>query len=397
MVQGSPLRPSASLPTPRVLIAGGGVGGLAAGLALCRAGFDVRVFEQAAAPRATGAGLWLWPNALAALDHLGVAGTVRAAGVIQTMSVIRDWQGRALMRIAPRDSCGAPAESVSIHRPALLAVLRDALGSDYICYGRRAAGFEQDERGVQLKFEDGRAEAGDVLVGADGLLSAIRAQLVGDEPPRDGGFTAWRAVIPFEGASGAVWGRRGGRFGFMTVGDGRINWFGGTADHAPDLTAEQRKAFVAGRFAHWPDPVTAVIAATPPGSIMVHRVFDRPPLGRWSHGRVTLLGDAAHPMTPSLGQGACQALEDAVVLGRVLGAALRESDPPDLTAALTNYDRLRRPRANAIAARSRRVDAVIQWSWPPACALRDRVAASLPDALRQRWMASLWQFDPPGA
>lgn len=388
---------------PLILIAGGGVGGLAAGLALRRAGFDAQVFEQAEQPRDSGAGLWLWPNAISALHYLGVADAVRAAGIVQAASVIRDRHGHTLAHIAPRATDGSPMESVAIHRPALLGVLRDALGDDAIRRGCRVVGFEQDRRGVRLRFADGREAVGDALVGADGLLSAVRAQMIGDGPPRDAGFTAWRAVVPaaeHSVPSGMIWGR-GGRFGFMPLGEGRLNWFGVTLDPPPVADPVGRKAFLTRHFADWPDSVTTVIAATPPEAILAHRVHDRPPLDRWSRGCVTLLGDAAHPMTPSLGQGACQALEDAVVLAHSLGLACSApglSDGRgswDLPAALAAYEGLRRPRANAVASRSRRMDALIQWSWPPACMLRDAAAAALPDALRQRFLAPMWRFDPP--
>jgi 2-polyprenyl-6-methoxyphenol hydroxylase-like FAD-dependent oxidoreductase len=236
-------------------------------------------------------------------------------------------------------------------------------------------------------FVAGGEERADILVGADGLRSKIRAALFGPEKPRYAGYTAWRAVVePREellpwGSGFESWGR-GLRFGCAHIGRGRIYWFANAPEGAkdgPPGSPTAPKATLLRHFGCWRPPIGELIEATDDGTILRTDIYDREPLGeRWGQGRVTLLGDATHPMTPNLGQGACQAVEDAVVLAR----CLQEGDAT--AEALRRYERSRYDRVAMVVRRSRRVGRVGQLENPLLCRLRDRLLATIPPKVQLR-------------
>ena len=258
--------------------------------------------------------------------------------------------------------------------------------------------FEQDESGVRLMFADGSQEYADILVGADGLRSRVRAGLFGPEQPRYAGYTAWRALVePKEellpwGTGFESWGR-GARFGCAHAGRRRVYWFA-TAnapedekDGPPGSPAGAKATFLR-LFSGWHRPVADLVEVAEEGTILRTDIYDREPLGEhWGEGRVTLLGDAAHPMTPNLGQGACQAIEDAVVLARCLGEK-------DATAeSLRTYERLRSDRAAKVIRRSRRVGMVGQVKNPAKCWLHDRALAMIPPKAQLRQLEEIVGYE----
>jgi 2-polyprenyl-6-methoxyphenol hydroxylase-like FAD-dependent oxidoreductase len=258
--------------------------------------------------------------------------------------------------------------SIVVHRADLQAILLRALDSDAVRLGAHCTGFTQDGDRVTARFADGEEAHGDLLIGADGLHSVVRAQLFGAAAPRYAGYTAWRAVAPFDHARltpGETMGR-GARFGMAPVSGGRAYWYATltTPEGGRDVEGGRKRALLE-IFRGWHTPIEALIAATDETAILRNDIYDRDPLSHWSVGRVTLLGDAAHPMTPNLGQGACQALEDAVALAD----ALKDSD--DVRAALRAYEERRIGRTSALVRQARQIGAVGQWSNPLACRLRD--------------------------
>jgi 2-polyprenyl-6-methoxyphenol hydroxylase-like FAD-dependent oxidoreductase len=319
-----------------VLIAGGGIGGLTAAAALGRRGFTVHVFERAERLRADGAGITLQPNAMRVLASLGLAEPIERAGAVLAGGRLLDERGEVIQTL---DLGGFEVRGVAIHRAPLLDILARESGA-VVHTGRAVTGFEQEDGAVTAKLADGGTMRGAALVGCDGLRSSVRAALHGESAPRYAGYTAWRGVADFDlpdALSVELWGP-GKRFGMVPIAPGRTYWF--ATENAPvggkdgDAVAE-----LVRRFAGWPDPVERLVAATPEGTILRNDLFDRPPLRPWGRGRVTLLGDAAHPMTPNLGQGACQAIEDAAVLAACLGE--HPDCPP---AALRRYEDLRYER-----------------------------------------------------
>lgn len=371
-----------------VLIAGGGIGGLSLAIALHARGIEARVFEQADRLRAAGAGITVQTNAMIVLRQLGLDEALLARGARLREGAVVTRGGKVLSRI-DFDALPLTAESpgIAIHRERLLACLGEANRCP-VQLDARIVGFEQDERGVTAHLADGSRAIGSALVGCDGLRSEVRRAMRGDEPLRYAGYTTWRGVARSAQAnlvgSQEIWGE-GERFGLVPIGDGEIYWFGVAEAPAGGRDGARPIAELLERFAGWPEPVTSVVAATDPADVIRTDVFDRPPIDRWTEGRVTLLGDAAHPMTPNLGQGAGQAIEDAFALADAVSRR-----PGDLPAALRAYEDCRRDRANGFVLQSQRMGAMAQWKNPVARALRDAALRLTPGSVLRKSVEQMY-------
>lgn len=354
--------------TYKAIIIGGGIGGLAAAIGLRNAGCAVTVFERVAQPREVGAGLSLWANAVKALKLLGLADVINTISTPEVQGGLRTPQGKLLTATSSQALerlLGEP--NIVLHRADLHAALLHSLDPGSVHFGKQCTGFQQDATGVTAHFADGDEVRGDVLIGADGLHSVIRTQLHGQQKPVYAGYTAWRSVVNFAPEQllpGETWGA-GVRFGQVPMSGQRVYWF--AAQNAPEgaHSPDGEKAELLRIFRGWHAPIEALIEASPETAILRNDIYDRPPLRRWGENRVTLLGDAAHPMTPNLGQGACQALEDAVVLARLL------RNTNDVVAALRRYETQRIPRTSVIVQQSRRIGEIGQWQNPVAVRLRE--------------------------
>ena len=356
------------------LVAGGGIGGLAAAIALRQAGVEALVLEQAQSFDVAGAGLGLSSNAVAALERLGVADAVRARSASAERALVRARSGRVLAQVRYADHGW---DLLGIHRADLQEILLEAAGRERVRLGARCAGFEAGGDRVRVRLEDGSAEEGDLLVGADGIESVVRDALLGPVASRYSGYAGWRAVAPLDlpelrGIVSETWGP-GDRFGLVPIGGGRLYWFVsdslalGTPAH-PHPKEEFRR-----RFAGWHDPIPQVVEATDEAALFRTFVYDLRPLREWGRGRATLLGDAAHAMTPNLSQGAAQSLEDAVVLGQELERG------GGIESALRRYEERRRKRANGLIRASRQAGSLAQRKTALGCALRDTVVRALPE------------------
>ena len=377
----------------RILIAGAGIGGLSAAAALRRSGFAVTLFERAPEMLAVGAGLSLQPNAVAALRTIGLAEPVIAAGHRSGRVQIRQPNGKVMTEMDVgafwREEAG-----VTLHRATLQRLLAAQVSPADLILGAEAAGFEELPHGVRLRLADGRHFEGDLLIGADGIRSAVRRQLLSDGDPLYAGYYCWRGICaqpagaPLSALS-ETWGR-GQRVGLVPIDGDRIYWFAvlngppGGRDQPGQLHAR-----LLDLFAGWHPPIAEVIAATPETAILRGDIFYRRPSPTWGHGRVTLLGDAAHPMTPDLGQGACQAIEDAVVLAACL------EDAEDPAAGLRRYESLRQPRTADIVEKAARMGGIAQWQNPLLCGLRDFLNRSVPQRQLERQVSQLWRFPGP--
>jgi 2-polyprenyl-6-methoxyphenol hydroxylase-like FAD-dependent oxidoreductase len=369
-----------------ILAIGAGIGGLTAAIALRQAGVDVEVFERAPELHEVGAGLALWKNAVAALEVLGVAGAIRKFSLPQSGAGLRTWDGRVLVAPSPALAARLGEIGLVMPRARLQAALADAAGRGTIRLGKACTSIEPDSGGVIARFADGTSVRGTGLVGADGLHSVVRAHLHGARPPTYSGYTSWRAILPFDHASvraGESWGY-GARFGQVPMAGGDVYWFA-TRNAPPGVRAAAgEKNELRRLFRGWHAPIESLIEATPEAAILRVDIHDRPPLSRWGAGRVTLLGDAAHPMTPNLGQGACQAIEDAVALGR----SLRDS-ASDVSAAFRVYEASRIARANRIVKASRRVGTLAQWEMPLAVSLRSLIFKHIGSRMQARQLERL--------
>ena len=377
----------------RIVIVGGGIGGLAAALALGREGFEPEVYEQAPELLEVGAGIAVWPNAFRVLERLGPADAVRAsAGRIEEARWLgRDGRLYGRFRL-PRS--GAPA--VALRRADLQTALVGALPRGLLRLGKTFVNYEEEGEAVRARFDDGSEVVCDLLVGADGLHSRVREPLLGGGGPVYRGYNVWRGVARLErealpeGTAVEVYGD-GRRFGVGPLGLGRTGWWA-TANEpegTPETPAEHARK-LARLFEGWPSPVPDLIDATPSENILRNAAYDRPAAGLWGRGRVTLLGDAVHPMTPNLGQGGCQAVEDAAVLARCLAKY------GDVRRALRAYESHRRRRAERVAYYSRLYGAVGQLEGRAAARLRARLLSSVPEAVGRRLLSLVFDYDAYG-
>ena len=325
---------------PRAVIVGAGIGGLTAAIALKQTGWDVSVYERARELREVGAGITLWANAVKVLRKLGVSEAIEAAAATIRQTEVRTWRGKLLLASDfGRINQKLNTPTIGIHRADLQAKLADALGREHITLGTTCVAYTQDEKGATALFAEGDEVRGQLLVGADGIQSLVRNQLLGNEPLRYAGYTAWRGVglidrpeVPL-GATVVALGR-GSQVGMLPIGGGRTYWFATANVPAGEVAGPGgHKADLLKRFGDWYPAFPAAIEATPDAAILRNDIVDRPPVRKWTDGRVTLLGDAAHPTTPNLGQGACQAIESAYVLAK----CLREAE--EVSAGLLAYER----------------------------------------------------------
>ncbi|MCI3943689.1 2-polyprenyl-6-methoxyphenol hydroxylase [Pseudomonas syringae] len=379
----------------KAIVAGAGVGGLTAAIALQRAGWQVKVFEAAQTLRTGGTGLSIMANAMAALNSIGAHAPVEQAGQEIRQFFFKKPCGAPITRIPIREigeQLGYP--SISIQRPLLLRALAQQLAPDTLITGVRCTGYSNHANGVTVRFEDGSTQEADLLIGADGLNSVIRRQMLGETPIRSSGYVAWLAVTPFshpvmtEGYVAHYWGR-GKRFGLCSVGDGHAYWWA-TCNHedAARDALSINKQEVLDAYAGWAPEVSAAIEATPEEVILKMHARDRPPVEQFCDGHVALLGDAAHPMLPSLGQGAAQAIEDAVVL------ADRLTRTSDLRTALAEYEAYRHPRANGIVNAARFMSGIEQAESGIACWLRDWYMRLTPESSLRKKNIDILSFKP---
>lgn len=344
-------------------------------MALHRAGIDAVVYERAPRLYEVGAGMMLWPNATRVLRELGLLERVAAHSGPSTNFLVRSHRGKILMNIA-LGRFDVPA--LCTRRADLLSAMLSALPPDRIRLGHELARFEPAGSKVRVHFANGTAEQYDILIGADGIRSRVRAQLFGASEPIYRGYTVWRGVGSYDGSAiprgsnSESWGA-GKRFGILDTGHGRVTWYAAVnVDRDHQDTSCGRKQELLKMFEGWHEPVEDSIASTGEGSILKNGAYDLAPLESWGRGRVTLLGDAAHPCTPNLGQGGCMALEDALVFAKCV------SKEVPVEAALRQYEVLRRRRTSHIQRRSLLMGRIGQWENATVVAGRRVVTSLLP-------------------
>ena len=345
---------------PLVLIIGGGIGGLTAAHALRQRHIDVLVCEQAKAINDIGAGIQLSPNAIKAFRALGLEAEIDAIGFESEYQTIRSWRSGRIISRQPRKGLmrarfGAPY--YTLHRADLLDVLSRTLPETSLRLSARCIGVEADGRGAVARFSNSEEVEADVIVGADGIHSVTRSSLFGDASPRFTGCMCWRGLVPVASVPKTIsttdgtawWGPHGHIVHYAVRGGELLNFvahYDSEAWTEESWTRECDRSELLETYAGWNEALLQLIACSE--RYYKWALYDRDPLERWSKGRATLLGDAAHAMLPYLAQGACMAIEDGYVLAASIAASL-----DDLTTALAQYEALRIPRTQRTVLGSR--------------------------------------------
>ncbi len=388
------------------MVIGAGIGGLAVAAGLCSAGWDVTACERAASLEPIGAGLALAPNGLRALDSIGAGDALRALAVPQELGIRRS-DGRWLVRSTTghmvSDRFGDPV--ILLPRAAIIDALAACVPGGVLSLATEVTSVEPDETAGVGKMAAARVatSAGeldaDLVVAADGIGSGVRPVLFPDHPGlRYAGFTTWRLLTgPVTGPvpMAESWGR-GTVFGVMPLSDGRVYCYA-AAPALPDARAGDELAELVRLFGTWHEPIPGLLAMARPADVLRHDVAElAAPLPSFHRGRVALLGDAAHPMTPNLGQGACQALEDAAVMARLAAG----TEPDAVGGMLARYTAARLPRTTDVVRWSRRAATMTTWAWPPAVAFRNtamRLTGILAPGAALRGLAPIYGWQPPAA
>ncbi len=336
----------------RVAVVGGGIGGMTAAIAMLRHGMDVQVYEQAPQLGEIGAGVLMTPNSLRLLERMGLGDPLAKVGApVGKGSQYYRMDGTPVAPILTTDSSGWNG-MYGMHRADLLGVLAATLPDENINVGHKCIGFEQDDKGIRLYFENGATAEADIAIAADGIQSVLQKHVVPPSRPVHSGSVAYRGLIPAEklpswpkGVS-QLWMGEGKHFLVYPVRSGSlINYVGFVPSDErtkESWSAPGDAAKLAEEFSGWDPRVRELLAQVE--TTYWWGLYDREPLEKWTSGRLTLLGDAAHPMLPHLGQGANQSIEDGIALAAILAASDAEQAP----AALETYERLRRPRTTKV-------------------------------------------------
>lgn len=370
---------------PPILVIGAGIAGLATAVALQRTGHRVTVLEERT-DTSSGAGISIWPNALAALDQLGLGDAVRASGGRVTAGAMRWSDGSWLRRPSPERIAEALGEPlVIVRRSVLTRVLSDALDEDTVESGLAATELVVTASGVRVTTSDGATREAAAVIGADGIGSLVARHLNGAVRHRYTGYTAWRGVARYAmdpALAGETLGI-GTEFGHVPLGGEETYWFG--TERRPEGSASPggELPYLLSKYGTWADPIPALLSATDPAEVLRNDLYDREPARRWARGPVVVVGDAAHPMRPHLGQGGCQAFEDAAILAHCVDSAA------DLPTAFSRFERFRAPRTRALARESRLVGRVLNARPAALGAAAVRASALVPEVVLTRHLASV--------
>lgn len=379
----------------KAIVIGAGPGGLAAAIGLRRAGIDVVVCEKSPELKSAGSGLTLWPNASSALDAIGMLEEVTGGCLPLSRIAMKNWRDRELFSdsLSSVDD-GGRLVSTALARDELIGRLARPV-ADAILTDANLVGIEQTVSCIVARLADGRELTGDLVVAADGLRSTARRLVIADDRGAVfAGYTVWRGILNVNlgHSAGITWIGPGKQFGLFPMAGDRAYWFASCSAREGEIAdRETMRAAVRAAMADAPGIIPEIVAGTDAAAMLQTDVYDRSPISQWVFGRLALLGDAAHPAQPTLGQGACQAMEDAATLAAAMSGAQETVD------ALRAYQQHRMKRANGFVAEARRMGDIGLWRSAAACWLRERMMGAMPGGMRRRQLAKMFAFEPPAA
>ncbi|MDT5125603.1 MAG: hypothetical protein QOH54_1247 [Mycobacterium sp.] len=371
--------------TKHIVVVGAGIAGLATAVALQRLGHRVAILEERTDTTA-GAGISIWPNALAALDEIGLGDAVRASGGRVSAGAMRWRDGSWLRHPSPERITRALGEPlVVVRRTVLMDLLADALTDETIESGCAATELVATSNGVRITLADGTTREADGVVGADGVGSVVARHLNGAMPRRYAGYTAWRGIADYSldpDLAGETMGA-GTEFGHVPLGSEHTYWFGTERSPEGRSAPGGELAYLRSKYGDWADPIPALLASTDQDDLLRNDLYDRAEARQWARGSVVLVGDAAHPMRPHLGQGGCQGLEDAAILAH----CVEHTD--DLPTAFARFAAFRQPRVRPLVRESRLLGEIVNVRPAFVGTALMRGSALMPEALITRHLASV--------
>ena len=373
-------------------IIGGGIAGLTTAIALQQIGAEVEIFESAPVIRGVGAGLVLAANAMKGYQRLGMAEEILQQGRLMSHFLLYDEKGKKIMRTDSREiSKKYGADNFTISRGALHTLLLSKIDPATIHAGRQVVDLIQTGSSVSVKFNDGTSHESAWLIAADGIHSAVRKKLLPGALPRYAGYTCWRAIVHQPDInlteSSETWGTKG-RFGIVPLTNGYIYWF--ACLNAPQNDKRMQSAQINDLLAFFKDyhaPIPAILANTKNEDMLWNDIIDLKPIDQYAFGNIVLIGDAAHATTPNMGQGACQAVEDAVVLADEIKL------DSDCVKAFKQFETRRVKRTQYITNRSRTIGEIAQTDSKLLSGLRNFVFRCLPAGLRTQQLKELYEVD----
>jgi 2-polyprenyl-6-methoxyphenol hydroxylase-like FAD-dependent oxidoreductase len=344
----------------KINIIGGGIGGLTTAIALQQKGFSVKIYEAAPVIREVGAGLWVAANAINIFERLGIADEIKKAGNQLESSMLADHNGKPMSKVDFKKIINSYGNgTTTIHRAKLQSILMSHVEKGSIEIGKKLKKIENTEGVVKVCFEDGTTSESDILIGADGIHSQVREHLFGNIPLRYSNQTCWRGIAKMrldDTKNGAeLWGTKGGlRSSYAQINDEEVYWYITKKEkEGTKIPTLKVKKYLLDLVSEFQSDIQKVIQNTDNQAIIQNDLSDLTPLKRWHKGNIVLMGDAAHATTPNLGQGACQAIEDAYVLADCLASTPLKAG--SVLEAFLLFEKLRMEKANFVVKTSMQI------------------------------------------
>lgn len=378
--------------TKQITIIGGGIAGLTTAIALNKKGFKTQIFESAAEIKAVGAGLGLGANAIMAFDRLDIKDEVIQQGRILPSFSIYDQKKKLITRTdSKKTSAKYGVDNFVIHRAELHKLLLSKIDKQTIHTNKKVKTIHQKESLVVVEFQDGTTHETEFIIAADGINSAVRSSLLPDVEPRYSEYTCWRAVLDNTKLnleeSSETWGIRG-RFGAVPLANNKIYWFAtiNSSRNNPDFKNFCAKDIL-NHFQEYHEPIPSILKETKDENLLWNDIIDLKPIHQFAFNNILLIGDAAHATTPNLGQGACQAIEDAVVLASEL------SQTTDVRQAFRNFEKRRIDRTHYIVNTSWKIGKATQIENKLLAGLRNFVFRITPSSVSEKQLDKLYTVD----